>query len=242
MNNRGQFLEISIPTGDIRASLDFYQRLAFTELPVNDIREHYYAVVTDGRIAIGLHSHGYEQPSLTFVWPDVARQVRRFKDAGHEFEFARLGADDFHEAGVCSPDAHALRLLEARTFSRRRFADAGPTVLGQVTDISLRCIDYRLAVDFWQATGFIVDDDNDEDLAEREVVILRAPGIALALRRGFHWPEPTLRFTAPDLNVALAELDRREFERRRHGDGWVITAPEGTCLLLVPQVAELDSI
>ncbi|TDJ47077.1 MAG: hypothetical protein E2O52_03670 [Gammaproteobacteria bacterium] len=47
-----------MPTDDIQASLEFYQRLDFTELNVNDVRTHYYAVVTDGRIAVGLHAEG----------------------------------------------------------------------------------------------------------------------------------------------------------------------------------------
>ena len=67
MSGIGTFLELSVPTDDIQASLEFYQRLGFTELTVNDIRTHYYAVVTDGRIAIGLHAGGFDEPALSFV-------------------------------------------------------------------------------------------------------------------------------------------------------------------------------
>jgi catechol 2,3-dioxygenase-like lactoylglutathione lyase family enzyme len=118
MLNRGQFLEISVPTEDIQASREFYVHLGFTEIPVNDIREHFYAVVTDGRIAIGLHAGGHEEIALSFVWPDVARQVREFEDAGHEFTFVKLGHEEFNEAELLSPDAHPLRSV-SRMWLRR---------------------------------------------------------------------------------------------------------------------------
>lgn len=235
MSARGQFLEISIPTDDIRASLEFYQRLGFTELPVNDIRSHYYAVVTDGRVAIGLHAGGYDETTLSFVWPDVARRVRALAEAGHEFSFVELGVDEFNEAGICSPDGHALRFMEARTFSRLRFADAPPTVIGHTVELSLRCADYGAAIEFWEAFDFVTDEEVSGEPSDGESVTLRAPGISLGLRADFRWAEPALRLATPEIQATLQELERRAITRRRSDDAWLIVAPEGTRLLLVDE-------
>jgi len=232
MTNRGHFLELSIPTGDVQESLEFYLRLGFTELPVNDIRGHFYAVVTDGRVAIGLHSDGFEEPTLSFVWPDVARHVRELADAGHELTVVELGIDEFHEAGMFSPDGHPLRFMEARTFSRQNFRDTPAPAIGRSAEISLRCADYGPAFAFWEQADFVTDDDPD---AERDegLVTVWAPGVMLGLRDGYRWPEPGLRFGQADIGVTLEELDRRGIPHRRSGTDRLVTAPEGTRLTLV---------
>ena len=83
MSSLGQFLELSVPATDLAASLDFYLRLGFSELRVNDIRPGSYAAVTDGQIVIGLHGVGLEEPALTFVRPDLARHARALARRRH---------------------------------------------------------------------------------------------------------------------------------------------------------------
>ena len=68
----GKFLEFSVPTPDIQASLNFYCELGFCELSVRDVRDYHYGVVTDGRIAIGLHAGGLDQDS-------IVRQIDAFE-------------------------------------------------------------------------------------------------------------------------------------------------------------------
>ncbi|MFW2405261.1 MAG: VOC family protein [Gammaproteobacteria bacterium] len=229
MPDSGQFFELSVPTEDILESLEFYLRLGFTEIPVNDIRDHYYAAVTDGRIAIGLHGDGFEEIALSFVWPDVARQVREFEEAGHEFTFVRLG-DAFHEAELSSPDGHALRILEARTFSQRVYANSENPTIGQITEVSLRADDFRASSAFWQVAGLDADEDPGVD---DTFMTMRAPGIVIGLRDDVRWHDPLLRFRSDDLKETAAALDRAEVTHKRHADGRVIVTPEGLRLLVV---------
>jgi len=49
----GRFLEFSIATRDIRASVQFYEELGFRQLLTGDIWQHRYGVLTDGRLVIG---------------------------------------------------------------------------------------------------------------------------------------------------------------------------------------------
>ena len=58
----GRFLEFSVATPDIRASLDFYTDLGFSSAEVGDAWPHPYAVVTDGRICLGLHQQALLAP------------------------------------------------------------------------------------------------------------------------------------------------------------------------------------
>ena len=73
----GRFHEISITTADIRASVEFYERLGFTQAPTTDAWSHPYGVLTDGRLFIGLHQRRVPTPVLTFVHPGIATHLDR---------------------------------------------------------------------------------------------------------------------------------------------------------------------
>ena len=51
----GRFLELSLTTADIAASVQFYERLGFSQLTTGDTWTHPYGVLSDGRICLGLH-------------------------------------------------------------------------------------------------------------------------------------------------------------------------------------------
>jgi catechol 2,3-dioxygenase-like lactoylglutathione lyase family enzyme len=70
----GQFHEISITTTDIRASVEFYERLGFSHCRTGDTWPHPYGVLTDGRIFLGLHQYRFPSPSVTCVRADIARR------------------------------------------------------------------------------------------------------------------------------------------------------------------------
>ena len=96
----GRFLELSVQTDDILASVEFYERLGFRQLQVGETWSHPYAVLSDGRIPIGLHRYEFESPALTFVLPELATKLPHIERQGISFKFRKLGADEFNEAGL----------------------------------------------------------------------------------------------------------------------------------------------
>ncbi len=225
MPDLGRFLELSLPTGDIQASLGFYLALGFTELAVNDIRASHYAAVTDGALVIGLHGGGLDQPALTFVRPELAPHARALVAAGSELAFQRLGEDAFHEVGLYGPDGVLLVMLEAPTFPEASAEDAPAGLLGRAVEISLGTRDIAVAAAFWEQSGLLV---GPESTAEHQ--LLFAPGLTLGLWRdqpaGLH----ALRFEPADPIGALAQLERAGILARREGAGWLIRSPEGLAL------------
>lgn len=223
----GRFLEVSIPTRDILRSLAFYRALGFSELTTGDMRSWHYAVVTGGGIAIGLHGGGIGEPALSFVRPNLARQVRALEDAGHEFEFSRLGADEFHEAALRSPDGHMIVMMEARTFSPGDAGGEVASLLGACAEVTLACADHGVTRAFFETAGFIAADEPADD-----VVRLHTPGITLGLRETTASPAATLRFSPGDPRRLLRELAGRGLRPIRRPEGNVLVAPEGTRLVL----------
>jgi catechol 2,3-dioxygenase-like lactoylglutathione lyase family enzyme len=221
MPSPGRFLEVSLPTPDIGASLEFYRTLGFTEVTVNDIRPHQYIAVTDGRLVIGLHGGGVEAPALTFVQRDLARHVRDLVDAGIEPEFARIADDEFHEAGLRSPGGHLLAMVEAPTYSPGALADAPPPLVGQVADVLLRTADVPAELCYFLAAGFApLGDDR-----------LNSGALTLALQAGWPVAGPILRLAGALDRAQRAALGERGLAVARRPQGEVIVAPEGTWLV-----------
>src|SRR5580692_7296712 len=77
----GRFHELSLSTSDISASIDFYESLGFWQAPTGDAWPHRYAVVTDGRVVLGLHETA-EFTAITFVDPELAAVADSLSAAG----------------------------------------------------------------------------------------------------------------------------------------------------------------
>jgi hypothetical protein len=230
MSSLGQFLEFSVPAPDLGASLDFYLRLGFTEVRVNDIRPRGYAAVTDGQIVIGLHAAGLDEPALTFVQPDLARHARAMLDAGAELEVLRLDDDQFNEVGLRTPDGLLLMLLEAPTFSVSD-DELPPPLIGRCTELALGSTVLADTRAFFELAGFLGTEGEDEDS-----VLLTAPGLSLGLRREARHAGIALHFEPPAAWRDL--LETRGVAGLPSGRDYVLVAPEKTRLLLAQKVPD----
>ncbi|MDE2052951.1 MAG: hypothetical protein KGJ72_18250, partial [Gammaproteobacteria bacterium] len=113
----GRFLEIGIQTQDIRASVEFYERLGFTQAQTGDTWPHPYGVLTDGRVYLGLHQARLDSPALTFVRPGIAGHLAALERCGVELSTVNIGGEVFNEVGFRDPAGLPVRMLEARTYS-----------------------------------------------------------------------------------------------------------------------------
>ncbi|MEZ5564269.1 MAG: hypothetical protein R3F24_01570 [Gammaproteobacteria bacterium] len=224
MSTLGQFLEFSVPAADPGASLDFYRRLGFSEIRVNDVRPAGYAAVTDGQIVIGLHGSGLDEPALTFVHPGLARHARALIDGGTDLVFQRLDADQFHEVQFRSPDGHLLQLLEAPTFSVTDDEYPAP-VIGRCIKLELGCDSLEDSQTFFERGGFLGSEGDGDDN-----ILLATPGLSMVLRSPVGASSATLCFEPTGAWQSL--LEERGINPRRTGSAWLLTAPEGTPLRL----------
>ena len=220
-----RFLELSLPTPDIQGSLGFYRDLGFSELETGDIRDYAYAVVSDGRVALGLHAAGLDSPALSFVQADTANWARQLAAAGFELAFQRLGEEDFHECAIADPGGNLAVLMEAPTFSGR--ATEAEPLTGPSSYLGLHCPDHAAGLRFWELAGLVAEDENDHALFG-DTVELSAPGLRLQLA-GRRPGTVGLRFPFPEPDW-LERLSRMGLEPQREADCLVLLAPEGTRL------------
>jgi catechol 2,3-dioxygenase-like lactoylglutathione lyase family enzyme len=155
-----RFHEISLATSDIRASVEFYESLGFAQAPTADTWPHRYGVLTDGRLFVGLHQYAADSVlsrslSLTFVLPDLARQVGDLEALGIELTVRRTGEEVFNEIGFADPFGHAVTLIEARTYSPVSGPPAQMSLCGYFGEISLPATDFEAARAFWEPLGFV---------------------------------------------------------------------------------------
>jgi len=232
----GDFLEISVHSGDVLESLRFYERLGFTQVPTNDAWTHPYGVVTDRRCVIGLHGYAFPGPSLTFVAPELRKRVDALEDAGAAFEFLKLAADEFHELGFLAPGEQMVTLLEARTSSPPP-AEIRDSLLGFFAEYRIPVDDRDAALAQWQRFGLIEGEPAD---ALHDTLSACCTGLNIGLTEARRVKRPLLVFHADDFAERLGLLATRGIEPARtmdaHGVRAVeILAPEGTGLLLVEQ-------
>ena len=239
----GRFLEVSLATPVIQASLDFYVKLGFSQAEVGDAWPHPYAVVTDGRIHLGLHQAEIPAPSMTFVKPDLLKQMDTLESLGVEFEFRRLGNDVFNEVGWFDPSGQLIRLIEARTFSpsKRRITDTSHC--GYFLELALPTPDREGSKTYWEQFGFVGIDEMDDRLPH---ISCTSDTIDLGLYEPAHLRRGTFRFEVDDVGATLARLAQLGLAPNgeipsplRQSPAAVLIAPEGTQFLLTE--AAVDS-
>ncbi len=237
----GRFLEVSIRTPDIQASLAFYESLGFQQAPVGEIWQHPYAVVTDGRLCLGLHQYAFHSPSLTFVQPELAWSLRPLRRLGIEFAFERLGDEVFNEAGFLDPLGQMVTLLEARTFSPPALESCRGSICGYFSEFAQPAREFEPARQFWEALGFIA---LDEEALPFPRQTLTSDHLNLGLYRSRAVRQPMLSFEDEAMPERLAQLraDGHTLtdempESLDERENAVLVAPEGTRLLLMRSIS-----
>jgi catechol 2,3-dioxygenase-like lactoylglutathione lyase family enzyme len=232
----GRFLEFSIATPDIRASLSFYGKLGFSQAEVGEAWPHPYAVVSDGRIVVGLHQSAEFVSSLTFVKPDLFKHLGRLEKLALTFEFQRLGNDVFNEVGWRDPAGHLIRLVEARTFSPPEVAPRARSSCGYFVEIALPAAARDAAKAHWEDLGFVGMDEEESPLPH---VSCTSDTIDVGLYDPAQLREPTLLFEVDDYRATLTSLatlgvspNPRVPAAVKSLPAVLINAPEGTPLLL----------
>ena len=234
----GQFLEFSLPTPDIQASLEFYLKLGFTEATVGETWAHPYAVVTDGRVSLGLHQNAEMAAALTFVKPGLLQHIGALESLGVEFEYRRLGNDVFNEIGWRDPSGQMIRLIEARTFSPAKRPGSQWSRCGYFLEAALPSPDIDVSKAYWEKLGFVGMDELDDVMPH---ISCTSDFIDLGLYGQQLLPGFALRFEPENLAAALEQIAPTGIEpparsplKLPKSRAAVLRAPEGTHLLLLP--------
>lgn len=201
----GRFLELSLQTADIRGSVEFYERLGFSQCMASDTWPHPYGVLTDGRMALGLHERAAAPPSLTFVRADLASHVAQLEAAGASLTFRRTGDDVFNEVGFRDPTGHRVTVLEARTFSPANRSRDEASLCGDFAEYSLPARDFAAARHQWEAFGFVAVDGDADERPYRHLS-LTSDHLDLAFHPPRFFERPLLVFTGENFTARRARL------------------------------------
>lgn len=233
----GRFLEISVHTAVIQESLEFYESLGFEQAKVGETWPYPYAVVTDGRLFIGLHGAVVRSPSLTFVLPELATGIERLRQRGVHFDQERLGNEVFNQAAFTDPSGLAVSLLEARTFSPPNVDAAIATTCGYFAEFGIPVRNPAVSRAFWEPLGFVA---LEEDPLPFSRTSLTSDLLNLSLYRTRALRQPVLTFEDPDMRERLTRLRERGFKLSDEmpdtlddATNAILEAPEGTRLLLL---------
>ena len=233
----GRFLEISLHTPDIQESLNFYESLGFVQATVGETWTHPYAVVTDGRLFIGLHGRPCPPIALTYVQPDLAKHAARLHQLGIEFNSEHFDVESFNQASFADPHGLRINLLEARTFSPPAIETHHQSTCGYFTELGVPVRDYQVGREFWESLGFVGMEPETDPLPR---LALTSDYLNIGLYRSRALRQPVLTFDDSDMPERLARLRERKFQLIDEmpdsldaSTNAVLVAPEGTRLLLL---------
>ena len=150
----GRFLELSLATGDIAASVGFYEQLGFRQVPCTDSWNWPYCVLSDGRLCLGLHRYDEPRFTLSFVRPGLLDAMQALAFSGFVPHQRQLGFEDFHLLELRDPGGVDVRLLEARTCS----PDSDgyhESQCGYFAALSIPAANTDASSDYWSRAGFI---------------------------------------------------------------------------------------
>jgi catechol 2,3-dioxygenase-like lactoylglutathione lyase family enzyme len=228
----GDFLEISLSTRDILASIEFYRKLGFSEAPAGSTWKHPYTVMTDGRLYLGLHKRDAASPALSFVLPELSRRLPDFETLGIELTSCNIGLDQFNELSFLDPDGQLVTLLEARTYSPVHAAHLPATLCGYFQEFRLSVRNRAASVRFWEAMGFIVSDENESSGSYAQA---SWGGINLGLNQTARTLPPELVFSRPGLDEVIPFIEMRGLDMKEDAQGVRLATPEGLNLVLRPE-------
>jgi catechol 2,3-dioxygenase-like lactoylglutathione lyase family enzyme len=235
----GRFLEISVHTPDIQESLRFYESLGFVQATVGETWSHHYAVVTDGRVYLGLHARKCPPFTLTFVRDNLAQQAAKLRAQEIEFDVEHLDNDSFHEIAFADPHGMRIAMLEARTFSPPNIEANHRSTCGFFSEVAIPVRDFKLGAEFWESMGFVALDSEREPIPRLPLTSSR---LNIGLYRTRALRQPLLVFEDADMSERLALLRERKFtlldempDALDASCNAVIAAPEGTRLLLMAE-------
>ncbi len=233
----GQFHEISVETTDIRASVEFYERLGFSQATTTDTWSHPYGVLTDGRVFLGLHQRRFASPAVTFVHPGVAELVPGLEARGIALTRCEIGPEVFNQIGFRDPFGQAISVLEARTFSPVDRRPAEMSLCGYFDELSMPVANAEAAREFWEPLGFVATQELDLPYVH---LPLTSDNLNIAFHRPRTLDRPMLVFSASDMRARIArlrELDIRLSEELPRGldagENALLESPEGTPVLLL---------
>ena len=232
----GTFHELSIAVPDVRAAVEFYERLGFAQTSTSDTFSHPYGVLSDGRLYIGLHQRPGPSPVLSFVRPGIAASVAAFRAAGIEPSTLRVGEEVFNELAFSDPFGQAVALLEARTYSPLAREQAATSLCGDFAEYSAPVSDFAAAQRFWEPLGFVAAEEAQTPYAH---LTLTSDHLDLAFHQPAFQRRPLLVFRDVRLGERLALLEARGMPLNAlPAGGALLSAPDGTALLLLEESPE----
>jgi hypothetical protein len=233
----GRFLEISVHAPEVLASLAFYESLGFVQVPTNEIRTYPYAVVTDGRLFLGLHQQPVKSPTLCFVQSNLMQHRARLHKQGVVFDQEQLSQDNFNELSFHDPSGLHVKLLEARTFSPPDVAPGFTSSCGYFTELGVPVKEFDAMRRYWEALDFVAMEEQTQPFSR---LTLTSHHLNIGLHRNRALRHCTLVFEDDNMREHLSHLKERGFALSdempdsldEHCNA-VLHAPEGTQLLLM---------
>ena len=109
----GKFVELSVPTSDLDASIAYWEKLGFEVTEKHeDVEPWDWAAMHDGQLFVVIHkTDEWSTPAVTYFAPDVQRIHDELEDEGMEFINVRETDGVVTGVTIKSPEGQLIFIL-----------------------------------------------------------------------------------------------------------------------------------
>lgn len=133
---------IQSPSGNLQASLDFYQKLNFKQLEGQE-----RTMVTDGKVVIEINDHKFARAGVKLYQKEWAPVVAKLKTV----TYIRKTDNGYL---LSDPSNVWIYLIEATTEETFAEAEKSYSTLGSYAGVSLETMDIAKSIQIWSELGF----------------------------------------------------------------------------------------
>lgn len=235
----GEVTAITITTPDLDLSLQYWQRLGFSEFLRADF-PFPWIQVTDGALLIMLRKDANPYIALTYYVQDIDAVINELKKTGVKLTDMSIPAG-LKRYRIDSPDGHIITLVG---FVEGFVQPAGPTMLtmqpqdysnpekyvnkttGMYGEFAHPVKDLEIAISFWQKLGFTV---LSKFTSPYPWAILSDGLAVVGLHQTNHFTEPTITYFASDMKEKIEKLEAaglKDFVQTMGPGNVTLTTPE----------------
>jgi len=233
----GNNVEISLSVADLSESLSFYEKLGLGRVDGGE-KPYPWAVVSDGRLHLGLHQQVFSSPTLGYFGLSILEERKvHLAKLGVKLDHIQMSWLNFVTAEFESPEGQRVLLADLRSDvetipSGRKFFPKCQSF----GELSLKTEDVNATVTYWERLGFerVAEGDQPYPWA-----IISDGRIRLGLHQTPKLTKPTITYFAPDMPDRLKRLRRRGIkfvtehkDKKGRRVGAVIESPDGQLFFL----------
>jgi len=150
----GDYFQFSLSSENLNHSLDFYRKLQFEIISINENASPPWALLSDGSNLIMLSQNSFPSPALTFFGENLEDRLNMLKSKGIYFESVYDDKQQVKSAVLKDSEYVGISVINYQSRKLPRPTSTHMTILGNFDKLIIPSGAVEKSVEFWKKVGF----------------------------------------------------------------------------------------